>query len=1032
MDRGREMMTFFRSFHPHPFSRRHQGGAKRQGTSTKRSANGLRPLKPSPPWGEVFLTTVFCFLFSVFGLPASARADCLTPAGVAGEIVFNASHSLMQYCDGTNWIAMGSPTGQLNDGLVGHWKLDETSGTTATDSSGNGNDGTMQGGLSADNDAVTGVVGGALDLDGAGQYISAGDPVDGSLDPTGDATFAYWAYFNPGETRAAIICKNESYCIRHRDTTIWFSLWPTTIETAAITHNMMYDSWHHYALTFDGTTGDFVFYIDGQPFYNDTMSHRLLAASGDFLIGRVFWDTQYDLSGKADDIRIYDRALSPSEILLLYEQQANPCPNIGDTCPDGSIFAGFSPDGNVRMYTTPADASGAFKWNNGTGNWIDLTGMTNCTNPYNQSSCLTGETNTTYLVALSDASSPYQAALYCHCLGKAVSGACSSDPTGGANGYGKSDWYLPASNELDALYDNLVDQNGDNTPGGPLGSTFGFNVTGLFPAGYYWSSSEDSLSAATRQRFNTGARDSFNKANDLSVRCVRKDTSASCMNPVGATGEIVFNADRKIMQYCNGETWVGMGSPEGQLKDGLVGWWKLDETSGGTIADATGNNDGTWDDNDNDDVAEEAISGPSGGALDFDGTDDFVEVDSGVIGTGAVSVSLWLNPAASGGYYTIVAEADPGPTYRFVCTLMADGMIDCDNELASGAHATTSSVIPVNQWTHFAVVRAADGVTYNLYLNGVLTGGADQVITPAAAGGSVFWLGTRTGEFFQGKMDNVRIYNRALSASDVSLLYETTKPAGPLDGLVGWWKLDETSGTTAVDSSGNGNDGTMQSGLDAGSESTPGKIGTALDFDGVDDRIEIGDDPVLNPADWTLSAWFRVDATTADGSQEIMCKSSAGDTNFDYCMNFDQPQNSFRCMYRNAGSWVIAQNDAVVVDIGRFYHGTCVYDSVTNTLSAYLDAALMEGQDGLGVTPPNTADPVLIGRRMTNSDEFNGKIDDVRIYNRALTADEIMEIYSLGLCTDPDGAAGEIVFNTSGGYNGLQYCNGAGWIGVGK
>ena len=67
-------------------------------------------------------------------------------------------------------------------------------------------------------------------------------------------------------------------------------------------------------------------------------------------------------------------------------------------------------------------------------------------------------------------------------------------------------------------------------------------------------------------------------------------------------------------------------------------------------------------------------------------------------------------------------------------------------------------------------------------------------------------------------------------------------PADPTNGLIGHWKLDESAGTTAADSSGNGNDGTLTN-MDPATDWFPtgGQVNGALDFDGVDDRVNAGD-----------------------------------------------------------------------------------------------------------------------------------------------------------------------------------------------
>ena len=75
--------------------------------------------------------------------PARAAAGCSSPAGSEGTFVYNADNHVLQYCDGTNWVAAGENI--PISGLVGWWNFDEGSGTSAADSSGNGNTGTTDG-----------------------------------------------------------------------------------------------------------------------------------------------------------------------------------------------------------------------------------------------------------------------------------------------------------------------------------------------------------------------------------------------------------------------------------------------------------------------------------------------------------------------------------------------------------------------------------------------------------------------------------------------------------------------------------------------------------------------------------------------------------------------------------------------------------------------------------------------------------------------------------------------------------------------
>ncbi len=188
-----------------------------------------------------------------------------------------------------------------------------------------------------------------------------------------------------------------------------------------------------------------------------------------------------------------------------HEYPTNSCtgttsdPTIGETCDDGSIYAGLSPDGNVAMYTTPADAASTYTWNDGTSNYTD-TSMANCTDtsPGTAVTCQTGEANTAFLVgATGEPDYPFAAAEYCD----------------GLSAHGYDDWYLPAQDELNVLYTNK------NT--GDLNGTF--DESGSYPTGWYWSSSEFQSDQARYQYFDTGNMTDLNKTNAMAVRCVRKE-----------------------------------------------------------------------------------------------------------------------------------------------------------------------------------------------------------------------------------------------------------------------------------------------------------------------------------------------------------------------------------------------------------------------------------------------------------------------------------------------------------------------------
>ncbi len=191
--------------------------------------------------------------------------------------------------------------------LVGYWNLDEGSGTLAQDSSGNGNDGTLEG----TPQWVTGMSGSALQFDGSSS-VNCGDAPQLAL--TQPLSITLWV--NPSDLVADHAFAGRSaagggYAFKSMDDHLRFTT-PGVMDHDGNNSILQLDTWQHVAVTFvPGQATGCVFYINGVA--TDTVSSSdLVADAGPFEIGHNHWD-QWCL-GMIDEVRIYDRALSAEEI----------------------------------------------------------------------------------------------------------------------------------------------------------------------------------------------------------------------------------------------------------------------------------------------------------------------------------------------------------------------------------------------------------------------------------------------------------------------------------------------------------------------------------------------------------------------------------------------------------------------------------------------------------------------------------------------------------------------------------------------
>ena len=413
---------------------------------------------------------------------------------------------------------------------------------------------------------------------------------------------------------------------------------------------------------------------------------------------------------------------------------------------------------------------------------------------------------------------------------------------------------------------------------------------------------------------------------------------------------------------------------------GLIAAWHFDENTGTTAYDTVGGHNGainlaSW------------VTGIRGKALSYDGLTSRVQVPNlGFNPTGnSISFSFWFKLNDIGNSGTFIYQ-----NLKYSVSIDSQGKIFFTVYTPSGytLNSGTSNRVLDTDWHYVSVTY--NGSQMKIYLDALLRTYASTSGNLQTTTADVFIGKQQNTNPFKGIIDEMLVYNRALTDSDILEIYGSTPdPSTGSDNLVSYWKFNENTGSTANDSKGI-NHGTIINatwGL--------GFSGSGLTFDGATSVVKVPSKLNLNPVyELTMMCWAKTlnNTTTKIFQKGDYDGHGIGQGNWD----------GWGAQVRLVGNITQIVNwGGGLPLLNEWYHLAMTYNG--QTLKFYVNGQLRNSKAVTGLLYVNNRD-LSIGSDDGIQKFFKGSIDEAKFFNRALDQSEIQANYEqTGNLTDQDG-----------------------------
>lgn len=379
-------------------------------------------------------------------------------------------------------------------------------------------------------------------------------------------------------------------------------------------------------------------------------------------------------------------------------------------------------------------------------------------------------------------------------------------------------------------------------------------------------------------------------------------------------------------------------------------------------------------------------------SMTFDGIDDYIDLGDNPkldVGSSDFTLATWIRKNSATGIRDILAKRNGNPHHGWVFQIW--GTVRLWSEYGSFDTRHPSGL--VRSWIHLTVVRNMIDETAELFINGSFANKGSYPGQDLSNSNrlSVGRLSDEDGHYFDGSIDDIRIYNRALSATETRAIYNSEKltmiePSSHLNnGLIAYYTFDGD----AQDMSGNDRHGRLQGGV-IPSRDRHGFPNKSLEFDGKGSHVRI---PVLpDMKEISISAWVLM---TSNKKGTILCDSTITFAN-DFLFQVSPNHLSIR---GDKGLGELRESFEFQHLPEGWLHLACVVS--TRGVTAFSNGSKIGFSNvkgnNIGFHNPEGA---TIGTAdywgKAKDEPFEGRLDDLRIYGRTLSTNEVQALYKFG------------------------------------